>query len=215
MPQSFFQAQTTSAQRVSNGQQRIAEGTKDGAAYGADYWLKLALEGRLFLASVGTATTPITFKVGFTAAQPELAIDVPTATAIIPLYILVQLETSAGTINEVVVQSSEAAVGAGTSTVITPRATRTDNQVATGCTVYSAYSGAGATPTNTREFYRSGYAFADTTVGPLKVFEWNARSGAPQVIVGPGSLVVYVGGTSTAPTGFIKCVWAELPTTGI
>src|SRR5689334_5470783 len=126
MAQAFLQAQTTGSQRVGNGVQRIAEGTKDGAAFGADYWLKLALEGRLFLASVGTLTTPVTFSIGLTALQPSVVVDVPAGTAIIPLYLNVHLEASAGTINEVVFLTSESAIGAGTSTAITPRSTRTD-----------------------------------------------------------------------------------------
>jgi len=186
--------------------------TPDGSVFTADWLHALALEGRVFNASVGTATTPITFKTGYTTAQPELAVDVPSGTTIIPIYVGVYLEDSAGTDNEVVMLTSTTAVGAGMSTAITPKSSRTDNPIATNCSVYSAYSGNGTAPTVNAEFFRAGYAFADANTQPPKLFEYDVRRAPMQVVVGTGSLVVYVGGTTTAPAGFIKAVWAELPT---
>jgi hypothetical protein len=185
---------------------------REGTLSIADFAFVCALEGLVFTGSLGSSTTPVTFKTGFTAAQPELAIDVPALKVVIPLSLQVHLETSAGTINEIVAQTSQGTlIGAGTSTVVTPRPNVTDAPVATGVSVYGAYSASGTAPTTPNEFWRTGYAFADTTVGPLKVFNWNPRDFAPVVIVGVGALAVYVGGTSTAPSGYIKASWIELP----
>lgn len=186
---------------------------RDGTLSMADFFLVCALEGVLCHADVGTSTTPITFKTGFTAAQPELAVDIDSGYAIIPVSLQVYLETSAGTINEIVAQASLGTkVGAGTSTAITPRNANTGYSAPAGVTVYSAYSGNGTAPTTPTEFYRSGYPFADATGAPVKKFEWNPANFAPVVIKGPGALAVYVGGTTTAPAGYIKAGFVVLPT---
>lgn len=206
----YIDASTNSISR--NRGRRVLRGTTDGALFTLDWLSALAMEGRVFQASVGSATTPATFKTGYTTAQPEIAIDVPSGTTIIPVRIQVHLEDSAGTDNEIVAVTSSTAVGAGTSTAVTPKSTRTDQPIATGCSVYSLYSGNGTAPTVVNEFWRHGYAFADTTLGPLKVYEYDVRVAPVQMIVGAGSLAVYVGATTTAPAGYIKVVWAEVPT---
>lgn len=185
---------------------------RDGSMSVADFVTVLTMEGRSFTASVGTDSTPITFNAAFDADQPELAIDVPSGTTIIPVYLMVHLETSpTGGIFEVAFQTSTVAVGAGTSTAITPRNSRTDNPRNTLCSVYSAYSGNGTAPANTVEFFRGGYGFPDAAGDPQKRWDWSIHTHNPQIIVGPGSLVGYVQGSANAPTGFIKATWLELP----
>lgn len=192
---------------------RALSGTPDGAAYTADWVSRLAMEGRVYNVSVGSATTPATFKTGYTALQPELVIDIPSGTTIIPISIRVMLEDSAGTDTEIVALTSTTVVGAGTSTAVTPKSTRTDSpNGASGVSAYSLYSGNGTTtPTIHNEFWRAGYAFADTTVGPLKLYEYDVRNAVQQIIVGAGALVIYVGATTTAPAGYIKVTYIELP----
>lgn len=198
----------------SEGAERLVRALRDGSLTMADWIFAMILAGYGHLASVGTATTPITFKTGFTAAQPELALGVPAGTTVVPLSILVSLEDSAGTDNEVVFQTATSTVSAGTSTTITPGNLVNGSQQgkATACTIYSAYSADGTTPTATAEFWRHCYAFADATNGPVKSFEWSIRTHAPVFIQGVGSVVGYVGGTTSAPAGFIKVAWLEFPT---
>lgn len=187
---------------------------RDGSMSVADFFMVCALEGVMCHADVGTATTPVTFKTGFTAAQPELAIDVDSGYTIIPACIQVHLEASAGTNNEVAAHASLGTkVGAGTSTAITPRNANTGYSAPAGVTAYSAYSGNGTAPTTPAEFWRAGYAFADTTVGPVKFWQWNPQLYAPVVIKGPGALALYVGATTTAPAGYLKCSFVVLPST--
>lgn len=198
----------------SDGTERVIRALRDGSLTVADWVFAMAIAGYGHVASVGTATTPITFKTGFTAAQPEIAIDVPAGTTIVPLHILVSLEDSAGTDNEIVFETANNAVGAGTSTAITSRnlINGSNTGLPTGCSIYSAYSGNGTAPTSTVEFWRHVYPFADATKDPVKSFEWSFDRHAPVIVAGAGSLVGYVGGTTTAPAGYIKVAWIELPT---
>lgn len=200
----------------SDGGETAARMLRDGSLSVADLLAVLAMEGRLFTASVGTASTPATFKTGYTAAQPELAIDVPVGTLLLPIDLEVYLEDSAGTDNEVVVLTSSTAVGAGTSTELSAATIgnhRTDIPRRTAARVYTLHSANGTAPTIVSEIFRGGYPFADATGAPEKRWSWSIFRNSPHVVVGPGSLVVYVGGTVTAPAGFIKASWAELPTT--
>ena len=189
------------------------KGTPYGAAFSADWLVQMALQGRIFMAATGTATTPVTFKTGFTLLQPELAVDCPSTAAILPVSLGVYLETSAGTINEVVLQSTTTALGAGTSTAVTIAPSgRTDAPVTSACSAYSLYSANGAAQSNIREIWRSGYAFADVTAGPIKKFEADIRHNLiPHWVVGVGGLQVYVGATSSAATGYIKLHYLEVP----
>lgn len=209
--------QTTSKSRAGNAGTVGVTGTRDGAIYVADYILAMAMEGRLFHAGTGSASSPSTFTAtaSYDATQPELVVDVPSGTTIIPVRMMVYFETSAGTLNEWWAVTSTGVVGAGTSTAVTPLSTRTSRDVASTCSCYTLYSASGTAPAGTIELYRAGYPFADATGNPEKRWEWSLQTGTPQVIVGPGALAVYALGAGTAPTGYLKASWIELPSTGI
>ncbi len=203
---------TLSKGRTSKGGNVRVTGTTDGAIYTVDYVLNMAMEGRLVGVSLGTITTPITFK-AYDADQPELVIDVPSGTTIIPVHIDVYLEDSAGTDNEIIAITATNNVGAGTSTAITPLSTRTSRPATTGCSVYSAYAGNGTAPAGTQEFWRAGNAFADANTQPPRLFSWDVRHDVPVVITGTGALVMYISATTTQAAGFIKASWIELAST--
>lgn len=204
--------------RVGEGEKTLFRALRDGSMSMADWVFAMTLAGYGHTVSVGTATTVATFKTGYTAAQPEVVIDVPGGAAIIPIYILVSLEDSAGTDNEFVFLTSLTQVGAGTSTAIA--ATTVLNNLngsaaagfATRCSVYSLYSGNGTAPTGIVEFWRGVYPFADATTDPVKRWEWSFRTHPPVIVTGTGALVGYVGGTGTAPAGYIKVGYIEVPT---
>jgi hypothetical protein len=187
---------------------------RDGTISMADFFLISTIEGAMAHFDVGTATTPITFKTGFTAAQPELVVDVDDGYTIIPACLQVQLEDSAGTDNEIVAQASKGTkIGAGASTAITGRNANTGDSLPTGVSCYSAYSGNGTAPTTPAEFWRWGSAFADANTLPPRTVAWFAKDFAPVVIKGPGALALYIGGTTTAPAGFAKASVVVLPST--
>lgn len=180
---------------------------------------QFSLDGRVFGVNLGTDTTPEDFaKTTYDADQPQLVLDVPNNTTVIPLSLRVVLETSAGTLNEVTAGVASVNVGSGTSTELTPQSIYTSQPRSTNCSVYSLYTGNGTDPTanNWLEFFRWGYAFADTSGDPAKVAMWDAKT-APfiPVVEGTGSLVVHVVGATTAPEGYATLVWAELATSDV
>lgn len=205
----YIKGATTSRERVGNNQRVLATGTRDGALYTARYALAAALEGKLFSVRLGEATTPTTFRVGYDADQPEIAIDVPTGTAIIPVEIGVYLEDSGGTDTEMVAEASPALTGAGTSTTGTIISNRLNSGQASACTYRYTYSGNGTAPASYVEFWRAGYPFADATGNPAKLFAWLMEHAAPLVLVGPASLLLHISGTGTAPAGYAKVSWIE------
>ncbi|MFA6046963.1 MAG: hypothetical protein WC718_18415 [Phycisphaerales bacterium] len=212
-----IQGQTTSKGRFGNGAIVPVTGTRDGAIYVADYVQALALEGRLFTTEIGTLTTPTTFRIGVTTLQPELVIDVPSGSAIVPVEISVHLETLAGTITEIVAVTSTALRGAGTSTAGAALSTRTDRPVASGCSVYYTYSGNAVAVAGDIEFWRWGFPWVTATAegNAIMKAEWHLNRNTPQVIVGPGSVSLYIGATTTAPTGYVFASWLELPSSAI
>ena len=172
----------------------------------------------VFQAVIGSATTPVSFvKTAYDADQPQLVIDVPSGTTIMPLELEVVLEDSAGTDNEVIWLASGTNVGAGTSTVVTPVnlfVTSSANAPASRCSGFRQYTGNGTDPNTGEffEFYRTVYAFADATTDPVKRFRWSALESPAPIIEGTGSLVLYIVGTTTAPAGFVIAKWWEVLT---
>ncbi len=218
MPDVVVYSGSTAEARLSSGGQRIVQkANRQGDAYVADQLAHYAAQGLIFKASTGLTTTPVTFKTGFTLLQPELAVDCPASKAILPIHLEIYLETTAGTINEVVLQSTTSALGAGTSTAVTiQNGSRSDAPASSACSAFSLYSGNGAAQTGINQLWRSGYAFVDVTAGPIKKFEADVRQNLiPYWVVGTGGLQVYAGATGSAATGYITLYWAEVPVTDI
>ena len=185
-----------------------------------NYSMQLSMDGRVFIANVGTATTPIDLaKTAYDADQPQVVVDVPSGKTIVPLYLGVYLEDSAGTDTEIIWGISDCLVGAGTSTAVTPVNMRTDNAYTTSCTVRSLYTANGTDVTGSSykfaEFYRSGTPFADEADHLALQFEWSAQTHVAPVIVGEGSLVMWADGTTTAPAGYVTVIWWEADTTQV
>lgn len=172
----------------------------------------LVLEGRVFHASFATQTTPISFT-AYDQDRPDITVSCPDGAAIIPLYVKIELEDSAGTDTEAVFFITDVAVGAGTSTAITngPHNMRSDISTRTSVATCVRTHTANITLTNYRELDRWVYAFADATAGPAKIIEYNplALNGLAPVINGPGTFCVAVAATTTQAAGFAQVYWAE------
>jgi hypothetical protein len=209
--------QTTSKGRVGNGQRLLATGTRDGALYTANYRLAMGMEGKIFLASHGSASTPINFNAvaDYATTKPMLTIDVPAGTTIIPISIQVFFETAVGTLTECFAVAGTGNVGAGTSTVVTPACTRLASGATTGCTAYGTHTGAGSAPGSAREFWRDGHPVAVVAGVPTK-FEYDIDRHGP-VVIGCGAtgcLAIYAQAVTSA-TGYIKAQWIELLSTEV
>src|SRR3990167_7653943 len=115
-------AATSSPTRVSSdGPYLAVQGTRDGAIFTADWFLARSLEGRLFGANSGVGTTPVTFAGAYDADAPDLHVDVPSGTLIVPCYIMVKYE-AIGTESELeVIGLASATGGTATGTALTVR----------------------------------------------------------------------------------------------
>ncbi len=212
-----IKGQTTGKSREANGNMIFVTGTRDGAIYTMDYILAAALEGRLFHTQVGTVTTPLATHATTATLQPELVIDVPSGTAIIPVEIAVYLETFAGALADVVAMTSTALRGAGASTAGSALSTRTDRAVTSGCSIYHTYTGNAVAVAGTVEFWRYGNPWITATAegNPIFKFEYSVQKNTPQVVVGPGSVSLCIGAATTGPTGFWTASWIEVPSSTI
>ncbi len=211
-------AQQQNVASVSDGRPIDLRATRDGSPFSADWFTALALEGRVFVANGGTDTSPITFAGAYDADAGDFTIDVPDGTAIIPIFVEVNLQTTGASLFEVIMLASRTLVAVSSGTSVTPVAFRTDAPISTNTTVSAAVAGAGMTDPNTAgayEFYRSGYpSDPDVAGNPNPRYSFSAlREGVAPVLVGPASLTVYASGTSG--TGFITAIWAELPESAI
>jgi len=171
---------------------------------------QLVLAGHVHCVNRGSATTPIDFvKTTYDEDQAQLVVRVPSGTVIVPLELEVVLETSGGTLNEVIWGWSENDVGAGTSTAITGRNMRTDAPNSTAITIQRDYTGNFTTAvSNLTEIFRDTYAFADAGTDPHKVYRLSIKEHVMPVLVGAASLILWVVG-GTAPTGYATVKYAE------
>jgi hypothetical protein len=201
---------TTGRAVVGNNQRVGQAGLRDGTAYGMDWVTSKAIEGKLFTAQVGSFVTHTDFRATADLDQPESVIDVPLGTTIIPVHIRVFLEDCAGTDNSIIAAANPALCGAGTSTAGTIIAKRLNGSFASACKFYYTYSADCVDPANYDEFWRAGHPIAKTTDAAMYLYEWTSASAPVPVIVGPASLVLWIGsGAGGAPAGFSKISWAE------
>ena len=222
-----LRAQTSSIARGAEGGFGDVRGLRDGALVMAPWTLALALEGRVFVANAGTGTSPVTFAGAYDANGPDVHLNVPAGTTILPLYIGVNFD-AVGTeaTMEIIGLASNTGDASATGTASSIFNMRTDAPRLSGCTFTGAVDAAGVTDPNAGNFYEFWHEsrpLTDTVATSENdriglVFEWStARDGLPPVIVGNGAegscLVVYA--ASNAGTGFITVVWAEIPSTTV
>lgn len=173
--------------------------------------------GDVFVAAIGSATTPVSFaKTSYDADQPQFVVDVPAGVTVVPLQLDVVLEDAAGTDTEVIWSTSGGNIGAGNSTGVTPvnAKHRADgNDPGTATDVYSLYTGNGTAPSGGYEFFRDTRAFAQEADAPVDHRRWSrVAAGWGPVIQGTGALVCHIAAASTAPAGFLTAVWFEYTT---
>lgn len=193
-----------------------AWGTPDGAMHTDDRVQGLVAAGRVFTANAGTGTAPITFAGAFDADGPDLVVDVPSGTSIMPLFLSVHYEAVGTTALLETFASASGTLGATSSgTGITPRSMRVGGGGgASVCTVTGAVGAAGCTAQSGAlvEFARSGYQLAEdmaaTEDWASRTFNWaQGNDGPAPLLIGDGSIFVHA--AAQAGTGFITLTWAE------
>ncbi len=213
--------QTTSVGAVSEGADVYLKALRDGTLTMADWTAALSLEGRIFTANVGSATTPATFgSGGLDTAEFDLHIAVPASVVIIPLSLLITMEAY-GTIllfEACLISGKGSTCGAGTA--ITPVSSNTNAGITSACTVTSvatATSGVYMT-TEVKEIWRANIQGISLTKATNSggqaalpdTFFWRAKDDGILDVVGPSAqLAVFA--ASQAGTGMIILKYAELP----
>lgn len=228
--------------RKSDGEELSARGTRDGAMVLPSWYQALLMEGRVFGVNMGSASTPFDADTGastpaFDDNQPTFGLDIPDNVVVIPLSIIVQIETHTGSAPGFLetffgYAPSATALGAGTSTALTIVPMRIQSGISTSlCTARGPYTANAAisptTLTGWGEFFRSGYPTesdaADGVGGVIDKneasyhHEWSALDNVPPIIVGPAIIAGYVSSTSDDGiiTAFATLTFAEIPESAV
>jgi hypothetical protein len=218
-------AKTTGVGRAGQGTLAGVASTLEGGLITADLSYLLSLNGDIYVANNATATTPATFAGAYDADGPDLVIDVPLNTTIVPLYIHVQYE-AVGTTLLLETFASISNSLAGTTTVtgggtVTPVNIRTGDSGTSSCAVSYSVDAAGCTAQtgNIYELRMGGFELAEAMAAtepgwPERNWKWSAKQyGVYPIIDGEGSLFMHC--ASQAGTGFITVVYYEVDTANI
>jgi len=160
-----------------------------------------------------TPDTTITGSTSYAATDPAILVQIASGTTMVPFYVNIALEDSAGVDNYVVIGCDTAALyasGGGTagSALNSLRTTGGGTSAATGYNGKTAIvmTDPGATE---RTLYNWVNQFADVATDPPRVIVWEPKY--PPVLIGPATLYVYVYG-GTAPEFQYSVQWIEIPT---
>jgi hypothetical protein len=212
--------QQSNVGRAADGSWPALRGTRDGAAFSADWIQALILEGRGFGAGIGLLSAGEALPAAaITTLRPQLWVRVPNGTAIIPFYAAVQVEDTGATGNfEVSLGISPIDAGNGTSSAADygPVALRTDAPISSNCTCRQEATGdvtAASDPTVElwRVFKAEDNAATPATGGNAN-FVWEPE--VCPVVVGAGTLHMAIG-SSAAPTVTAQIQWVEVPESAI
>lgn len=192
-----------------------------GAALSADWRQAFIARGFGWIVDVGTLTTPIVGGGNGTVLdleQPELAINVPSGYAMVPLRIAAEcqigLQTTDAHENEIWFGFDRTQVQtAGTSTAETPVNMRSD--LVSGCpfTAFSAYTADGiATPVINTLARKQATTDVQGIAATLNVYQFDLvyEPANPPIIVGPAHIAVYWGGDIALP-GFAQAFVLAFP----
>lgn len=185
---------------------------------GLPWHVASAMEGRVFAANFGKDTTPIDWaKTAYDEDQPQAVLRVPSSIVVVPLFVGVTLEDSAGTNTEMILGMSQNDIGNGTSTAATigPVQLHGANNRTSNAVPRQEYTANSTALTNKIELLRRVYAFVDATTDPFKEFLWSYLTHPVPILKGPASLILWIDGTGTSAQGFAQMVWAEFDSTDL
>mgnify|MGYP001606547473 FL=1 len=201
---------------------RAARGLRDGSLVTVPWYQALVFEGRCFGMHGGSVTTPMAGHAAIDADQPEGSIYIATTgVSLIPLYIMMAMETGATTLAQggMMAAISNINVGAGTSTAFTPfNLKMTTVGYTPSASAAVTYTGNGTDPLTAGNFLEiaraSAVIDADAATSGIipPVLKWAAGDAllAPMV-EDIGSILAY--GEAAANTLYLTMFWAELPST--
>ena len=182
---------------------------------------QLVIDGRVFGINMGTGDTEFPFvEVAYDDDQPQIGIEIPDGICVVPLLFEIAVEAQAGTLNQYALACGQCdALGAGTSTSMTPVNMLTRGGKKTGCTVFNTatadITANPASETNYFEFYRhiDKYATSDDETADNRPIRWSRYAdGFGPIVKGPGFVVAYIYAGTTDAEGFLRLQWAEYET---
>jgi hypothetical protein len=188
----------------------------------ANKWDLFALMGRMFnvkQTTIGTALSGSTAAAGaIVLTVPWVRFTVPTGHAVFPRHLNIALSGAAGTDNEIAFVYSETDSYTSGGTTLTPVNWRSDNprsSIVTSCVI--GPSGGVITEgglTRVRALYQDVIptAFGANQTDQYVVDKW-FNDLVP--IIGPASVLLYFGGATTTPAGYVSIDWAEIPTVSV
>lgn len=195
---------------------RSLRGTADGAAFTADYYINLALQGRIFYASDGDENDTITGATSFAATTPTLLIDVPAGAVAIPLLVNLRQTGSVAGDNvsvAIAIETAKVRYSTGGTAETNIISSRSDKPVSPSCKVYSAATAATA-GTACAIYHDIVAEDVDPASADASRFTVDWRAPVPHILVGPASFLVFTYAGTTGPTWRWVLGWAEIPTTG-
>jgi hypothetical protein len=187
---------------------------RQGAAVTVDQYLQWVLEGRVFCSSDADGDDPVAAISTWVATTPQLLIDVPTGTSVLPLWAGANnLGTTAGTTGAYILMydTVDRFGSGGTAEGITSM--RTDSPYAPQAVLYSTPTANAATAARTVfvQHYETDNGAATNADDNLA---WSAKTNFSPLLVGPAAFIVWIEGDATS--GFAWTVgWAEFPTADI
>lgn len=190
--------------------------TPDGSLFSSDYLHMLSREGRIFCSRDADEDDTIAGQTSFAATTPTLLLAVPDEYIAIPLWVrLVQTGSVAGGAISIHVTADNTNRFSSGGTTQTVKSLRTDNPVATGCTLYSAPTAAAATASVVIVDHDIIAADVAPASADAQRFDYlwtpGKNGGAPIYVVGAGCFMVFTYAASTGPTWLWSIGWAEIP----
>ena len=186
---------------------------RQGNVVFADQYQQWIAEGRVFCSSDADGNDTLAAISGWVATTPQLLLDVPVDTTIVPLWVNASNSgTTDGTTGAYILMYDgvDRYGSAGTVEAVTPM--RTDAPVSSNVDVYSTPTANGATAART--LYLQSYETNNGTITALGAndnLDWTARTHFSPMLVGPAGFLVWFEGDATSPFAW-SLGWAEFPT---
>ena len=205
---------------------RVASTTRDVGAEGAldkpyrqslvgelimpDYFLQLAIDGKIFCSSDADGDDTISAISGWVVTTPQLLLRVPNGTVAIPMWVNAghQGATAGATGQYVIMYDNVDRLNTGgVLEAVTPY--RTDAPTAATCTVLSTPTAAAANAA--RVLHQEQYETDNGSTGNAKDtrLEWTAQAHIPPVRVGPAALLLWIDDVAATPAFSWSLGWAE------
>jgi hypothetical protein len=201
--------------------QVLGSALKMGMGAAATKWDLFAIAGYMFNTHETTIGTPLTGQAinaaGIVLTAPAIRLTVPSGLTVFPRRLNLAVQTAAGTLNELAVVASKTDSYTSGGVALTARNWRMDDLRASGvtnllhCSGGAIVEGALTAPRQLWTYVRPAAFGAGETWDSMTTVLWDDLI----PLVGPCSLLVYLGAAGTALTYEFALDWAEVPSVSV